>query len=245
VLGAYVFMGVGTKGPGSAARDCPTLNSEGTTSNPPKHRTVSPMVIPETEPFSDQFERWLKADTARTIGDLGEVFAEKSFAVTIVVLMLVPALPLPTGGITHVFEVIAFLLATEMVIGVRTLWLPKRWRMREIGGATRNRALPYMIRRIRWFERFSRPRLRRLFNRRWFLRLLGLIIAVFVLAAALAPPFSGLDTLPSMGAVGVALAIILEDAVLAGIGMVLGAAGIALILTLGLALFRVIHNLLW
>jgi hypothetical protein len=203
------------------------------------------MVIPETEPFSDQFERWLEADTARTIGDLGEVFAEKSFAVTIVVLMLVPALPLPTGGITHVFEVIAFLLATEMVIGVRTLWLPKRWRMREIGGATRNRALPYMIRRIRWFERFSRPRLRRLFNRRWFLRLLGLIIAVFVLAAALAPPFSGLDTLPSMGAVGVALAIILEDAVLAGIGMVLGAAGIALILTLGLALFRVIHNLLW
>ena len=203
------------------------------------------MDIEESEPFSDQLERWLGADDARTIGDLGEVFGEKSFAVTIVVLMFLPALPLPTGGITHVFEVIALLLAAEMVIGVRVLWLPKRWRTRELGGATRHRALPFMVRRIRWFEKFSRPRLRGLFRQRWFLRLLGLIIAVFVVGAAAAPPFSGLDTLPSMGAVGVALAIILEDAVVAGIGLIMGATGITLILTVGIALFRGLHDLLW
>ena len=48
------------------------------------------------------------------------------------------------------------------------------------------------------------------------LRLLGLILAVFAIAAALAPPFSGLDTLPALGAVLVCLAIITADVLRAG-----------------------------
>ncbi len=102
-----------------------------------------------------------------------------------------------------------------------------------------------MVRRIRWFERFSRPRMRRLFGKRWCISVLGFFIVLFVIAAAAAPPFSGLDTLPSMGAVGVALGIILEDTVVVAVGIAMGAGGITLILTVGLALFKVIHNLVW
>ena len=83
--------------------------------------------MPEDEPFSDQLERWLGGDTPKTLGALSDVFAEKSFAVTILLLMFVPALPLPTGGITHVFEVITVVLAAQMVLGRRTIWLPQRW----------------------------------------------------------------------------------------------------------------------
>jgi hypothetical protein len=54
-------------------------------------------------------------------------------------------------------------------------------------------------------------------------------------AAAVAPPFSGLDTVPSMGAIAVALSIILEDVVVLAIGIVLGVAGVLLIITLGAA----------
>ena len=67
--------------------------------------------------FSDQLEQWLGSDDPKTLGTMGDVFAEKSFAVTIMLLMFVPALPLPTGGITHVFEVIVVVLAAQMVIG--------------------------------------------------------------------------------------------------------------------------------
>ncbi len=63
------------------------------------------------ERFSDQLERWLRSDETKTLGALGDVFAEKSFAVTILLLMFVPALPLPTGGISHVFEAITIVLA--------------------------------------------------------------------------------------------------------------------------------------
>src|SRR5512132_4208841 len=95
------------------------------------------------EPFSHQLERWLRSDDAKTLGALSDVFAEKSFAVTILLLMFLPALPLPTGGISHVFEAITVVLAMQMVIGRRTIWLPERWQRRELGPATTDRAIPF------------------------------------------------------------------------------------------------------
>jgi hypothetical protein len=196
------------------------------------------------EPFSNQLDDWLKSDKPKTLGGLGEVFEEKSFAVGVLLLMFIPALPLPTGGITHVFEAITVLLGAEMVIGVRMIWLPARWRDRELGETATQRALPFMVRRIRWFERFSRRRWARLFEQRWLVRVLGLILIALAVAAALAPPFSGLDTVPAFGAVVVALAIILEDFLILGIGLVIGAGGVALILTVGAIIVRFIRDLL-
>ncbi len=193
--------------------------------------------------FSDQLETWIKADGSKTIGDLGRVFSEKSFAVTILFLMFFPALPLPTGGVTHVFEVITVLLAVEMMIGARSIWLPARWKDRALGATTTEKAIPFMMRRIRWLERFSKPRAASLFHRRWFLRILGAVFAGLAVASAVAPPFSGLDTFPALGAVFVALAIILEDVLALAIGLGIGAGGVVLILTVGVALIHLVRGL--
>jgi len=195
------------------------------------------------EPFSHQLERWLRSDETKTLGALGDVFAEKSFAVTILLLMFLPALPLPTGGISHVFEAITVVIAMQMVLGRRTVWLPERWQGRELGPMTTDRAIPFMVRRIRFVERFSRPRGTWLFDQGWVLRLLGLLLIALAIAAAVAPPFSGLDTLPSMGAVAIALAIILEDAVVLAIGAIIGTGGIILILTIGAAILRILQGI--
>ena len=85
------------------------------------------------EAFSDQLQHWLESDEPKTLGTMGEVFAEKSFAVTILLLMFVPSLPLPTGGVTHVFEAIVVVLTAQMIVGRRTIWLPERWQRRELG----------------------------------------------------------------------------------------------------------------
>ena len=197
----------------------------------------------EREPFSTQLERWLQSSDPKTVGRLGEVFGEKSFAVAVLLLMFVPAIPAPTGGITHIFEVITTLLGAEMVIGARTIWLPARWRDRELGETTTKKAVPFIARTVRWFERFSRPRLARLYDERWFVRVLGLVVIGLAVAAAFAPPFSGLDTLPALGAVIVALSIILSDALLLVIGLVVGTGGVILILTIGAAVVRLIKDL--
>jgi len=192
--------------------------------------------------FSDALDTWLSSDTTKTLEDLGNAFAEKSFAVTILLLMFVPALPLPTGGITHVFEVITVVVALQMVLGRRTLWLPGRWKQRELGKTITGKGVPFVIRRVRWFEKFSRPRFAALFAQRWFLRVLGLVIIAFTIGAAVAPPFSGLDTLPALGVVTISLAIILEDVIVLGVGVVIGTGGIVLIVTIGAAIAHFIRN---
>ena len=193
--------------------------------------------------FSDALERWVTGDGPKTFGGLDGVFAEKSFAVTIMLLMILPALPLPTGGVTHVFEAIAVLLAAQMVIGRRTIWLPKRWQKRELGAVITGKTIPVIVRWVRRVERISRPRWPWLFGQRWMLRVLGLVLIAFAVGAAFAPPFSGLDTFPAMGAVVVALSIILEDVIVLAIGTAIGTGGIILILTVGAAAVRLIRSL--
>ena len=197
----------------------------------------------ETEAtFSDQLEGWLRADEPKALGSLGDVFAEKSFAVTILLLMFVPALPLPTGGISHVFEAISAVLAAQMVLGRQTIWLPDRWNRRELGPAITEKAIPFMLRRIRWFEKWSRPRGAALFDHPTTTRLLGLALIGLAVASALAPPFSGLDTLPSMGAVAITLGIVLEDMLVVVAGMLIGAGGVVVIATVGAGIFRVLSD---
>jgi hypothetical protein len=194
--------------------------------------------------FSDELEGWLCSDESKTLGTLDVVFAEKSFAVAILLLMFLPAAPLPTGGLSHVFEVITVVLAWQMVLGRRTIWLPQRWQRHELSATTTDKALPFILRWVRKVENVSRPRAAWLFEQRWMLRLLGLLLIAFAVGAAFAPPFSGLDTLPALGAVAVALSIILEDVIVLAVGIAIGTGGIALILTIGTALVHLIRSLI-
>ena len=74
-------------------------------------------------------------------------------------------------------------------------------------------------------------------------RLFGVIVFALALAAFVAPPFSGLDTLPALGGVAIALSIILEDVLVLGIGALIGGGGIALIVTLGAAAARLFKSI--
>jgi hypothetical protein len=194
--------------------------------------------------FSDELGTWLKSSSPKTLGSLSQVFGEKSFAITILLLMFLPSLPLPTGGITHVFEAVVMLLALEMIIGQRTIWLPKKWQQIKLGEKTIGRAIPFIEARIRWFERFARPRMSNVLEQPLFLRLAGLIILIFTIAAFIAPPFTGLDTLPALGAASIALGLILEDFVIVVLGCVFGAAGIGLIIGLSALIGEGVSRLL-
>lgn len=191
-----------------------------------------------------QLERWLASGETTTLGGLIDLFGQKSFALVFIVLLGVPALPLPTGGATHVFEVVCVLLALQMVLGRHTVWLPQRWRGVELGGGRWQAFLSRLIRVIQWIERLSKPRLRWLFGRRTTDVAFGLLIVVFAVAAFLAPPFTGLDTLPALAGVLVSLAVLLEDALLALVALVVGAVGVGLEIFLGTAAVHGIGSLL-
>jgi hypothetical protein len=202
---------------------------------------------PATQParLSDELEQWLNDEASeKTVGSLVEAFGEKSFAVLFVVLLGVPALPVPTGGATHVFEVIAALVALQLIVGRRTVWLPKRWQGLGLGGERQQKFLNSLMRLIRRLERFSRPRLAFVFHHRLSDVGFGLLVVAGSAAAFLAPPFTGLDTLPALGVVFISLGVLLEDALIAAAGALLGIVGVALEIVLGAAAVHGVSSLL-
>jgi hypothetical protein len=194
-------------------------------------------------PISDQIEDWNGSDEPKTLGSLIDVFEEKAFAVVFVLLLGVPALPLPTGGATHVFELIAMLLSLQLIVGRDRPWLPARWKRIKLEGPNQQKFVRALLKTIRFLERFSKPRATWLFNHWLSNAVFGLLVLLLAIAAFVAPPFSGLDTLPSLGAVLISVSVLLEDIVLFWIGVIVGAGGVLLEFILGKAAFKGVKSL--
>jgi hypothetical protein len=195
---------------------------------------------PETQQkVSDALQGWLEGESDKTLGSLVELFGEKSFAILFVFLLGVPALPLPTGGATHVFEIIAALLALQLIVGRDQIWLPQKWCKLQLAGPKQQRFIAGLMKLIRRLERFSRPRLRFLFETRVSNSVFGLLALGGTAGAFFAPPFTGLDTLPALGVVLLSLGVLLEDVIVVAIGLVVGVAGVLLEIIVGSA---VVHG---
>ena len=193
----------------------------------------SPPTAPEK--VSEQLEGWLGSEGDKTLGGLMNLFGEKSFALVFVLLLGVPALPLPTGGVTHVFEIIAVLVALQLIAGRDHIWLPQRWCKLQLAGPKQQRFITGLMKSIRRLERLSRPRLRFLFGHRVTNIVFGLLVVGGSAGAFFAPPFTGLDTLPSLGVVLLSLGVLLEDILAVVVALVVGVAGVVLEVVLGSA----------
>jgi hypothetical protein len=199
-------------------------------------------IQPEIK-FSDQLENWLKSDSKKTVADLGDTFGDKSFALAFILLMFVPALPVPTGGVVHVFGAITILLSLELIAQRKSIWLPKRWRKKELGTKTLGKGLPKLIKIIRKIERISKPRFTSLLSGRIPNTLFGVIVFTYSTFAFFAVPYSGLDTLPSLGVVIISLGVILGDLVIVTIGVGIGAIGSTISIFFGAAVAKFIKGL--
>jgi len=135
------------------------------------------------------------------------------------------------------------LLALELIAGRRMVWLPERFSRRELAEATRNRLSDVLVRRIRWLEGHSHPRLGFLLDHPLAGPVYGLLVLAFTVTAFLAPPFSGLDTLPALGVVLISLGVLLEDGLIALAGVVIGAIGLLLVVVLGRAALHEVGRL--
>jgi hypothetical protein len=199
--------------------------------------------VDERHKVSGEIEAWLTGDGDKTVGGLIDVFEEKSFAILFVFLLGVPALPLPTGGATHVFEIVAALLALQLIAGRDRIWLPERWRKLSLTGPKQQRFLNGLMKLIRRLERLSRPRLRFLFDHRLSNSVFGLLALGGTAGAFLAPPFTGLDTLPALGVVLLSLGVLLEDIIVVVLGVVIGVAGVFLEIFVGGAVLHQVRKL--
>jgi hypothetical protein len=107
----------------------------------------------------------------------------------------------------------------------------------------RRRFSEVLVPRIRWLERHSHAHLGFLLAHRFSGIVFGAVTLVLVVTAFVAPPFSGLDTLPSLGVVLISLGVLLEDPLLGFAGLLVGAAGVLVVLFLGRAAVDAVRSL--
>lgn len=154
---------------------------------------------------------------------------ERAFALPILIMAipcLVPGLP----GPPQIFGVPIILLAGQMLLGRREPWLP---------GALLRRKLPrgwlvsmagFADKRLRWLERLSKPRLRFLAS-----NVGERVIALFMILATLVmmPPIT--NSVPALALTLMAVGLLQRDGLFAGLGALIGAAWIALLVALVVA----------
>ncbi|MDQ1516754.1 MAG: hypothetical protein QOE80_2584 [Actinomycetota bacterium] len=196
----------------------------------------------EEQKVSVQLAEWFGSSRKKTLGDLVETFGPRSFAILFVVLMALPALPLPTGAVSHVLEILTMLLALELMVGRTEVWIPRRFQDRELKGLSGPKFSQALVKRIRWFERFSRPRMAGLLQNRLMNMAFGAAVFGLALTAFLSPPFSGLDTLPSLGVVVLSLGVLLGDIVIAAVGLTIGVLGVVVVIGLGKAITKLFQH---
>ncbi len=194
------------------------------------------MRHPEGDRLSDELDAQLHEEHV-TIGSLADVLDERGFAVVLMLLMIPSALPIPTGGVTHVLEVFGALdraadgRRPSRAVDPRPARTQGARRDLHRQGGAEDAPLHPLVRapqRAPASRSCSTPAV---------VSLLGVVLLVFVVGAFVAPPFSGLDTLPSLGVVVVCLGLVFSDGFIVGAGLVIGVVGLVLEVPLAAALW--------
>ncbi len=55
-------------------------------------------AVTADRPFSEELQAWLATDEPKTLGALDATFGERSFAVAVLLLMFLPAVPIPRAA---------------------------------------------------------------------------------------------------------------------------------------------------
>jgi hypothetical protein len=197
---------------------------------------------PHKELLSTKVENWLLGKDDKTISGAQVAFGDRVVPVLIVMLMALPSLPIPTGGISHVMEVIAAILALQMLLGVDRLLIPKSWQNRRLPEAIEKSGFGLLVKQLKRIESKSRMRGTWLVDFPAAKRLTAICALIGIAAAFFAPPFSGLDTFPAFGVVMLMLGYILRDGIFWLLGATIALLGIVLELTVGAALLSAVKS---
>ena len=163
-------------------------------------------------------ERLSKAGAAHeevTIGDLVRAVGKRSFAPILLAASILGFTPLgAVPGIPTTLAVIIILVASQILLGCRSLWLPQFLRHRQIKGSSLAEATAFLKPAGRIIDRFTRPRLVCL-TEGSFSRLIALVCVLLSLAV---PPleFVPLLDIPLWGVItAFSLALATHDGLLA------------------------------
>lgn len=202
---------------------------------PPGTDASDPPVPPGNRPVGDILDRMRAAATTDTVTVATMLHAMNSAGHTVV--LLIPALIVVTPlsgipGLSTLGGLTIALIAMQMLLGRRVLWLPRFFLSRQMSASMLHRALNWLARPARLIDRISAPRLR------WLFRFPGSqLLHLTCIACGLAMPFLELvpfsATTLALAVVIISVALMVRDGLLALLGF--GSVGLAAMLIVWIA----------
>ncbi|MFN3521131.1 MAG: exopolysaccharide biosynthesis protein [Phenylobacterium sp.] len=193
------------------------------------------------KPLSQILRELTAADEGTlSVGQIISAFGPRALGALLFVFAAPNLLPLPPGSST-VLGAPLVLLAPQLALGVRRLWLPPNAGRRTIRASTLHQAFGRIIPWLERVEHVSRPRLGFLFGR-FGDRFLGLMCVGLSLVLILPLPFGNL--LPAAAITALSLSLVLRDGVLALLGYALAAASWSVLYVAGGAIMGFFRHML-
>ncbi|MCC5978765.1 MAG: exopolysaccharide biosynthesis protein [Salinarimonas sp.] len=158
-----------------------------------------------------------------SVREIIEAFGERAFGFVIILFSLPNCIPAPPG-MNSVFGIPVLLFAVQMALGFKKPWLPRRILDKRFRVATFRKIIDAAEPKLRRVENLLRPRHTVLFGPRGD-RLIGLFAVILALCVIV--PLPGTNWVPSIALVILSMAILQEDGLVLGFGLLAGLAGIA------------------
>lgn len=170
-----------------------------------------------------------EAGTAVTVQTIIERVNVKGFGILLVLLALPSALPVPAPGYSVPFGLVLILLGSQIVRRKEVPWLPQRFLAKEVNFGKNTRLQRMMVRFLRLFEYFIRPRLSFIFSNALTYRILGIVVVLCGMSMCIPVPLT--NTAPAFGVFLIGIGMIEEDGFFSGLGVLAGITGLLLSLT--------------
>jgi hypothetical protein len=192
--------------------------------------------------FSQDIETLLKriANQPLTIGDILAQTSERGFSLLIVLFTLPFLFPMPPG-LSSILGGGCFLIAAQMALGVRSLWLPKKISRFKFPQKFSTQLLKNLGKVTNLLTKIVRPRLSKIAENPYVWRFNGLCIAWLAILLALPIPFT--NPVPAVAIIILAVATLEADGLLIGVGYGLTLLNTVFFGAIGYALWEAPHLL--
>jgi len=184
--------------------------------------------VPNNKTYSIELQNLIDANKSKQSISLNQALAglqQSSFGILLIFFALPLALPIPALGIATVMALPMIFIAWQMIQGKNNASLPKFLGNKQITIASLSKVKDKSQKYLNWLEKFIKPRLQFLTNKRAE-QCLGLFLIILACVVATPIPFS--NTVPSMGIVLISLGLLENDGLFILGGIFVGFIGILL-----------------
>ena len=184
----------------------------------------------------------LKTEDSISLKEIIATLGERVFGVSILLFCIPNCLPIPNvTGLSAITGIPIGIIGLHMVFGKSQLWLPARLGEKRFSGQRFGKMLERAIPSIRKIEVWLHPRLR-IMSTETMQRLLGVVFIVLATVMSLPIPFG--NFMPGLAMALMAIGLIERDGFLIVLGLLVGAATLALMFSAADAIVSVIQSFL-